>query len=156
MKRRIRTLVTLLAAQLAVTGLAHLVDAASPSLGNIMPRCIQRGREAVMQFNGGRLADAQEILFYEPGLEVVKIEPNGDGQLNVTVNIAADCRLGEHTAQVRTASGMSEYRTFWVGALPVAAEQEPNSEFEQPQPIGLNVMVEGDVGNEDVDYYVVE
>ena len=35
------------------------------------------------------------------------------------VKIAADCRLGEHAFRLRTATGLSELRTFWVGALPV-------------------------------------
>ena len=67
-----------------------------------------------------------------------------------------DCRLGEHAFRVRTATGICELRTFWVGALPVVDEKEPNSDFDKPQPIALNVTVHGVVENEDVDYFVVE
>ena len=49
-----------------------------------------------------------------------------------------------------------ELRTFWVGALPVVEEKEPNSDFATPQKIPLNVTVHGVVDNEDVDYFVVE
>jgi hypothetical protein len=131
------------------------LQAASPSLGGIEPRGIQRGVESVLTFNGGRLADAKEILFYSPGLEVIKLEPS-DGNVKATVKVAPDCRLGQHVAQVRTASGVSEYRTFYIGPFASTPEKEPNSDFATPQPIPLNITVTGVVQNEDVDYYVVE
>ena len=132
------------------------VSAASPSLGSIQPRGAQRGTEAVLTFSGGRLTDAKEVLAYYPGITVKKMDVVNDASLKVTVAIAPDCRLGEHAFRIRTATGISEVRTFWVGALPVVEEVEPNSEFEKPQPIPLNVTVHGVVQNEDVDYYVVE
>src|SRR6187200_2446253 len=87
--------------------------AASPSLGGIQPRGAQRGTEAVLTFSGARLADAQEVLAYYPGVSVKKLEVVNDAALKVTVAIAADCRLGEHAFRIRTATGVSELRTFW-------------------------------------------
>ena len=110
----------------------------------------------MLTFSGARLADAQEIFFYGDGFEVTKLEPNGANQVKAHVKVAADCRIGEHVAQVRTASGISEYRTFYVGALPAVDEKEPNSDFDAPQAISLNVTVQGVVQNEDVDYFIVE
>ena len=72
------------------------------------------------------------------------------------MNIAPDCRLGEHVAQVRTKSGISEYRTFFVGALSAIDEKEPNTLFDQPQAIEMNHTVHGVVQGEDVDYYQVD
>ena len=136
--------------------LGSTLFAASPALSIITPRGAQRGTEAVFQFRGARLADAEEVFFYEPGFEVVKLEAKSASQLDVTLKIAADCRLGEHTAQVRTKSGISEYRTFFVGALAETVEKEPNTDFAVPQAIPLNVCVNGIVTGEDVDYYAVE
>ncbi|MBW3538868.1 MAG: PPC domain-containing protein [Planctomycetes bacterium] len=136
--------------------LAVAAQAASPSLSVIQPRGVTRGGEAVLTFSGARLQDAEEIFFYEPGVQATKIEPIDANQIKVTVAVAADCRLGEHTAQVRTKTGISDYRTFYVGALPDVAEVEPNSEFDAPQAIALNVTVSGVVQSEDVDYYVIE
>jgi Bacterial pre-peptidase C-terminal domain len=130
--------------------------AASPSLGGIYPRGAQRGTDAVLFFNGARLADAQEILYFTPGFSTTKLEAVNDNQIKVTVKIAPDCRLGEHAARLRTKTGLSELRTFWVGALPVVEEKEPNSDFTAPQKIPLNVTVHGVVDNEDVDYYAIE
>src|SRR5262245_16768443 len=130
--------------------------AASPSLGGIQPRGAQRGTEAVLTFQGARLADAQEVLVYYPGITVKKLEVVNDGAIKVTVAVAPDCRPGEHAFRVRTATGISDVRTFLVGALPVVEEKEPNGEFDKPQPIPLNCTVHGVVDSEDVDYYVVE
>ena len=100
--------------------------------------------------------DAKEVIFYTPGFSVAKLEVVNPTVIRATVKIAADCQLGEHALRVRTASGISELRTFWVGALPVVAEKEPNSDFNTPQKIPLNVTVEGVVDYEDVDYFAVE
>jgi hypothetical protein len=130
--------------------------AASPVLNSVNPRGVQRGTDAVLLFNGGRLADAQEILLYYPGVSVAKLEVVNDAQVKATVKVAADCRLGEHTARVRTASGISELRTFWVGALPVIEEKEPNSDMAAAQKVPLNVTITGVVDNEDVDFFAFE
>lgn len=146
------------ATALAVTLLAAATaTAASPSLTIIVPRGVQRGKETQVVFSGARLADAEEILFYTPGVTAKKIEPGANAnQIKVTLEPAADCRLGEHVAQVRTKSGISEYRTFYVGNLPDVAEKEPNTDFEAPQAIPLGSTVTGIVQNEDVDYFVVD
>lgn len=130
--------------------------AASPQLVNIQPRGAQRGAELVLLFNGTNLADAQEVFAYDPGITVKKVEVVNPTQVKVAVAVAADCRLGEHAFRLRTASGVSDLRSFWVGALPVIDETEPNNEFEKPQPIPLNVTVHGVIANEDQDYFAVE
>lgn len=129
---------------------------ASPSLGSVTPRGVQRGTDAVLFFNGGRLSDAKEILFYSPGLTVTKLDVVNDGQVKAVVKIAPDCRLGEHIVRLRSATGVSEMRTFWVGPFPVVDEKEPNSDFDKPQKIALNVTVQGQVDSEDNDYFAVE
>jgi hypothetical protein len=130
--------------------------AASPSLGSIAPYAGQRGTEIDVSFNGARLADAQEILFFEPGISTLSLEAGQDITVKARLSIAADCQLGNHAVRVRTASGISELRTFSVGALAEVAEAEPNSEFEAPQAISLDSTVNGVVQNEDVDYFAVE
>jgi hypothetical protein len=108
-----------------------------------------------LTLTGDRLADAQELLLYQSGITVKKLQPTTQ-QVKVQVAIAPDAPLGEHALRVRTASGVSELRTFWVGALPMVEEKEPNSDFSQPQKIALDVTVAGTIENEDVDYFRVE
>src|SRR5271163_3310323 len=92
-------LTCLLAYGLGLAGSAQ-TWAASPSLGIILPRGLQRGTTSVLTFHGGQLADAKEILFFSPGFEVTKLEPSA-GAVKATIKVAKDCRLGEHVAHVR-------------------------------------------------------
>jgi hypothetical protein len=141
---------------IAITCSAASTFAASPVLSNIIPRGGQRGIEVEVVLNGQRLDDAQELMIYEPGIEVAELAVVNDKQVKAKLKIAADCTLGTKHIRVRTASGLSDLRTFRVGALPAVAEKEPNSEFAKPQEIANNVTVEGIIQNEDVDHFVVE
>ncbi len=148
----------LLDSVVAVTllAVASNVRAADPQLGRIAPCGGQRGTEIDVVLSGARLGDAREIMLYYPGIRVVKLEPQKDGSVKVRLAIAPDCRLGLHAFRVRTATGISNLLQFSVGSLPEIQEIEPNSEFDKPQKIPLNVTVNGVVENEDVDYFVVE
>ena len=149
-----RKLVVIIALSLCLS--AEFCAASSPQLNSIMPRGMQRGQEHVLTFSGARLQEALEVFLYSAGVTVKSIEQVDDNNVKVTVEITADCRLGEHVAQLRTASGISEYRSFFVGALPEIAEVEPNNEFEKPQVIEQNVTVTGIVTQEDVDHYQIK
>ena len=136
--------------------LAGAASAADPQLGGIAPYGAQRGTEVEVNFNGARLGDAQQILLYYPGINVASLEVVNDNTVKTKLSIAPDCRLGIHAMRVRTATGISNLRTFSVGAMPDVKETEPNSEFTTPQKISLDCTVNGFVDNEDVDYFVVE
>ena len=144
------------ASLILVLMISDLAFAASPTVGLILPRGGQRGTEVSLSFQGGNLADAQEILVYYPGITVKKIDSVMPNEVKATINIAADCRLGEHAFRIRTNTGISDLRTFWVGALPIVEEKEPNNDFATAQAIPLNVTVHGKIDNEDVDHFVVQ
>jgi hypothetical protein len=135
---------------------ASLAPAASPNLGAIRPVGAPRGTEIEVTLSGARLGDAKEILFYQPGITTVSLKKVDDNNVKAKLKIAADAPLGLHDLRLRTATGISELRTFSVGALKDVAEVEPNNDFTAPQPIPMNVTVTGIADNEDVDYYVVE
>ena len=148
-------------AAVVIATFALCAEAASPQLTRVLPRGAQRGTDVELTFDGQRLADAQEVLVYEPGITVTKVEQPADKklegrQVKVSARIAPDARLGEYHVRLRTATGVSELRSFWVGRLPVVQEKEPNSDVRTPQPVGLNVTVGGVVDNEDQDFFVVE
>jgi hypothetical protein len=140
----------------AVMWAAPWSEAAVPSVGGSAPYGAQRGTEVVVQFNGARLGDAQQIFFYEPGITVNSIEAAGDNACKAKLAIAPDCRLGLHRFRIRTATGISNMRTFSVGALAESSEAEPNNDFAAPQKIALDNTVNGVADNEDVDYFAVE
>lgn len=141
---------------ITVLALASSLKAASPNLGGIAPRGWQRGTEVELTFTGARLTDAKELLFYRNGIETTKMTVVSDTQLKAMVKISPEAGLGEYGIRVRTATGISELRTFYVGALPVIDEKEPNSEFATPQKIPMNVTIHGVANNEDADYFLVD
>src|SRR5271156_3488724 len=132
------------------------LQAASPSLTAIRPVGGQRGTQVEITLSGARLGDAQEIIYYQPGITTVGLKKLDDNNVRAKIKIAPDCALGLHDLRVRTATGISELRTFSVGALKEINEIEPNNDFAAPQAIPMNVTVNGIADNEDVDYFVVE
>ena len=142
---------------MALVCMAGTTRAASPRLDHMQPQGGQRGTEVAVSFLGGRIGqDAEQLLFNVPGIEVRSLEKVDDNHLKATLAIAADSPLGIHQVRVRTTTGITNLRTFHVGALPESTELEPNSEFPTPQAIALGTVVNGVVTNEDVDYFVVE
>lgn len=148
---RINLLVIVAALGLGISG-----QAASPKFNSTVPSGAQRGTELELRCNGTRLEDAQEIVFYAPGIEVLKLESAKTNALKARIRIAKDCPLGEHQLRIRTVSGISDLRTFWVGAFKTVEEAEPNNEFPKAQSIPLSVTVSGSIEAEDVDYFRVE
>ena len=144
-----------LAALLALT-LAASASAATPNVNAVRPQGAQRGTEVDVQLFGARLADAKDLVFYRPGIAMTKLKIVSDGQIIVTLKLAQDSQLGLHDFRVRTATGISELRLFSVGALKDVAEVEPNSDFTKPQPVAMNITVNGVANTEDVDFYSVQ
>src|SRR5262245_44273588 len=156
MKSAYRWLPTAILVAAVTAPLGAVVQAASPQLSYILPPGVQRGHEHVLTFTGARFKDAEEALLYDAGITIKKVEVVDPQNVRVTIDAAPNCRLGEHIAQLRTKTGISDYRSFFIGALPGADEKEPNNLFEQPQPIDLNVCVTGILQNEDADYYRIQ
>lgn len=135
--------------------LAVSAGAVSPKLTSTSPAGGQRGRELEIRFNGLRLEDAQEVIFYSPGLEVVKLDTSKTNNIRAMVRIAPDCRLGEHPLRLRTATGVSDLRTFYVSPYPNLIVGKTNNTLEKAMTIPLNVTVNGSCGGEQVDWFRV-
>ena len=132
-----------------------VAGAASPDVSAVVPPGGQRGSTCAIELHGERIGDAQEIMFYKPGINVASLGVTGK-VVKASLNIAADCALGEFPFRLRTASGLSDVMTFHVGPFPNVDEVEPNDDFFAPQKIPMNSTVNGIVKNEDVDYFQVE
>ena len=150
-----------LSLRLAAACLAAFVGVASalavaPNFTAISPAGGQRGTTVEVTLRGERLADAQEMFFYSPGIALEKITDAKDKEVKAIFQIARDCALGEHAVRIRTASGISALRLFYVGPFPSVEEKEPNNEVAKAQPIALNTTVQGTIGSEDVDFFSVE
>jgi len=77
--------------------LAPLIcQATSPELKGIIPTGAQRGTELEVSFIGDRLQDAEEILCYEPGIQILSLGLVTNKLVKGQMKIAPDCSLGEH------------------------------------------------------------
>lgn len=140
-----------------ITALLPLcVFATAPQLAEITPAGGQRGTEVQLGLHGNRLQDAEEIICYEPGIEVQRLSVITNKLVRVAVKIAPDCPLGEHHLRLRTASGLSELRTFFVSPYRVISEIEPNNTPAHAQKILMNTTVAGVITSEDVDCFAVQ
>jgi len=128
----------------------------SPSVHIVLPRGGQRGTELTVTFHGERLADAAGVLFHEPGIELLSIEAPDEASAVARLRIAPECELGEHLLRLRTRTGISQLRSFWVGPFPCVDEVEPNDSLDAAQPLARNVTVHGTAATEDVDCFAIE
>ncbi|HKQ37038.1 MAG TPA: PPC domain-containing protein, partial [Verrucomicrobiae bacterium] len=135
---------------LGLFAIATSAVATGPRLNSITPPGGQRGTEVEVKLNGERLDDAQEVVFYGSGIEVLDLKTN-----KAKLKIASDCRIGEHHVRIRCASGISDLRLFYVGPFASTNEVEPNNDPAKAQPIPLNATVQGAAGGEDMDYFQV-
>ena len=130
--------------------------AVAPNFTVVTPAGGQRGTTVELILRGDRLADAQEIFFYDASITVEKITETTDRLVKARVLIAPDCRLGEHALRLRTASGLSGLRIFYVGPFPSVAEKENNDTALKAQLVPLGSTVQGAISGEDLDWFVVD
>jgi len=130
--------------------------ATEPKLRSITPLGGQLNSEIEVKFEGERLQDTEEIIAYEPGFKIEKLNLVTNSIVKAQIKIEPDCSLGEHHFRLRTASGLSELMTFFVGSYSVIEEVEPNNNLQKAQPVALNTTIEGVIASEDIDCFVVE
>jgi len=129
------------------------------------PRYLQRGTVTSVRLKCAWLPSAEDILFYSPGLacrsltlleDTDTLPPDGREYL-VRIEVASDCRIGQHRFRVRDRAGLSTLHTLYVGPLPRLAEQAQPTTFEDPQSVALNSTVAGYIGEVgQIDWYRVE
>ena len=141
---------------LALVGLVALTApawAAYPTFTTTKPNGAQRGTEVELTVTGSQLADFEGFIFMSPGFTLKKVDKVTPSAVTTTIAIDKDVPLGNHLLRIRTKTGVSHARQFFVGQYPNVAEVEPNDDFNSPQIVGFNQTIEGIVKSEDVDYY---
>lgn len=135
-----------------------------PAVNTVLPRGGQLGSAVSVTLYGDRLDEVEEIILYQVGITVTDLKVVNAKQVKGVFRIAADAPLGEHPFRVRTSTGVSYLRTFWVNPLPSIQEVhsfdpkrkrdlEKNDSFESPQVVELNKIIHGVARKEDADYY---
>jgi len=145
-------------------------------IGATTPRVVPRGATTEITIQGICLKEAQEIIFYKPGIRVVSIEqlpklpqPIGlvhggrmEEQILCKFEVAPNCVPGEHPFRVRTAAEITSLGTIHVSPFKVIDENEQgnnsNDTFQTAMPVTTNVSVRGRMGPSskgDIDVYRV-
>lgn len=148
---KLRNLTLTTAALLSSTSLF----AAYPTFNGTKPNGGQRGTEVKLTVTGERLDDFESLIFFSPGFTQKSVDKVEKNKVELTLGIAPEVLPGNHLMRIRTKTGISHARQFFVGIFPNVDEKEPNSDFDAPQVIQMNQTVEGIVTNEDVDYYKI-
>jgi hypothetical protein len=140
--RRLRTSVSLaLGASIACQ--AGFVWAI-PAAWKVSPRFVQRGTTAEIVVKPWPF-EARGLLFYAPGVRCLSTRLEAGG-LACTLEIDADCQLGEHPFRIRTDGHFSDLATVHVGPFPIVkeAENRPNTNDTPatalPVPLGTTVL----------------
>src|SRR5258706_2846825 len=93
-------------------------QAGSPRLESITPTGGQRGTELEVIFGGERLEEAGEIFFYEPRVQILKINSVTNKIGHAQLKIAPDCQLGEHHFRLCNARRLSQLINLSVRPVP--------------------------------------
>ena len=128
---------------------------ATPSLSFVIPAGAQRGNEVEVTFTGRNLQEIQDVVFYEKGLELVKIIEKKNNQIKVLVRIKPDCKLGPHVVRLFGKDQFSNARLFSVGQFPERHEKENNGDRDTAEEISKNMTINGILPREDIDYYKI-
>ncbi len=141
---------------LTTIGLFGSAFAAKPQVNVISPCGVQRGTTTEVELSGEQLGDANQILFYEPGVVAsdIKVVDANKIKFKLTTTADADCDL--HAFRVVTSLGLSNLRLVGVSPFPSVSEVEPNNEVHAAQLVSMNSSINGSIATEDTDYYTVE
>ena len=135
--------------------LALPARAFTPVLNRVDPPGGQAGTVVDVQFRGERLDEINNALFYEPGLTLSELKVKDGKFVTGKLAIAEDAAPGEHSLRLSGDGGLTELRTFWVGAFPIVDETEPNGLNDPAQRVDLNRTVHGVAKTEDDDCFLV-
>jgi len=139
----------------AVVAFGSSLFAAYPTFTSTKPNGGQRGTDVKLTVTGTQLDDFESLIFFSPGFTQKSVDKVEKNKVELTIGIAPNVPPGNHLMRIRTKTGISHPRQFFVGIFPNVDEVEPNSDFDTPQVIQMNQTIEGVVLNEDVDYYRV-
>lgn len=131
------------------------VHAAYPTFTGTKPNGGQRGTELTLTLTGDKLADFEGIIFNSPGFAMKSVGKVEAKSVECVISIDKDVLPGNHSMRIRTKSGVSHARQFFVGPFPNVEEKEANNDFDTAQQVGFDQTIEGVVQNEDVDYFKI-
>ena len=129
---------------------------ATPNLKYVIPAGAQRGHEVEVTFSGSNMQEIQNIVFYDKGLELVKIIKKEGNKVKALVRIHKDCALGPKLVRLFGKDQFSNARFFSVGQFPENNEKENNGDRDSAEEVSKNITVNGVLQREDIDYFKIK
>ncbi|HEY2157849.1 MAG TPA: PPC domain-containing protein [Isosphaeraceae bacterium] len=136
---------------LADPGLAQ-APRPQPKLLHVFPPGGRAGSTVEVAVGGDALEAADGLWFSHPGIRAERVAGKPK---SFKVAIAPATPLGAHDVRALAPDGLSNPRTFVVGALPESSESEPNGTLDAANPIGINAVVNGATAATDVDCFAL-
>ncbi len=136
---------------LAHTGLAQ-APRPHPKLLHVFPPGGRAESTVEVTLGGDALDAADGLWFSHPGMRADRIAGKPK---TFKVAIAPTTPLGAHDIRALTPDGLSNPRTFVIGALPESSESEPNGGPDAANPIAINSVVNGATTATDVDCFAL-
>lgn len=146
--RRRLTAQSLLAAALLASALAASAQLPQPKLFTVFPPGAKTGSTVDVAVTGAELDEAQ-LRFNHPGITAKALA--AANQFAITV--ASDVPPGAYEARVLARFGLSNPRTFVVGARAEVLEKSGNNSPETAQEVALESVVNGRTDSQAADYY---
>lgn len=115
----------------------------------------QRGTEFTVVAHGELLGEVNNVLFYDEGLSLKKVEATDDASAAMTIAVGSDVLPGEYPLRLLSPSGVSDLKTLHISPYPQSQEAEPNNSMEEAQSVELGTTIHGIVEEGDVDLFRV-
>lgn len=134
---------------------ASTATAAPPSVESSDLVCGRVGHPFSFTLTGSRLSKPLDIIFYRPGVKLIRFTPVDDNTLKVELSSSADAPRGPHPFRLRTEQGASEVLQFHLVSSPVILQKSGNSSPGKAQPLTTPCAVTGMLGEGEVHWYSV-
>jgi hypothetical protein len=130
------------------------LPAAPPVLTTILPRGAERGKPVELVVSGANLTPQARLIvpFKATQKLLLDAKPN-PAQVRFQLTVDPSVPVGLYVVRVATDDGVSPFLLFGVDAFPNVTEVEDNSSFEKAQKVSVPVVITGQCGGGDVDFF---
>src|SRR5262245_8555239 len=130
------------------------LHAAPPTLTNVAPRGLERGKAVELTLQGTNLTPQTRLhLPFAATQEPIADPKPNPAQAKLRVTVPADTPLGVYPMRALTDEGVSAIAWLAGDTFPNAAEVEENNTPDKAQKLTLPVVVNGQCGGGDVDFF---
>lgn len=123
-----------------------------PVITGLTPPGVTVGGTTKWTLSGRNLDGVEQLRISGGGVDVLEHKLTAAGQLEVSVRTRATAEPGIHELRADGPSGLSNLVLFRVDTLNQVEESEPNDDPAHADPLGLNMVASGVLGDRDVDH----